>query len=74
MVEVFGKHADIDVVVPWDEPAVAHGTEQGAAVKPVVDAVLGADTVYLFKDGELLHLAGAQLVGLVSFDIVVISH
>lgn len=44
-VEVFQRHADVDIVVPRDEPAVPHCAQAGPAVNEIGDMVLAAELV-----------------------------
>ena len=67
--QVVAAHGNVDVVVPRNEASVAHGSQQGAAIEPVVDVVRAADAVYGFQYLQLLQLAGAQLLRLVGIEV-----
>ena len=60
-VDVGQRHGDVNVVVPGDKAAVAHGPEQGAAVEPVRDVVAPADGVNFAQYVQLFQLAAAQV-------------
>ena len=59
--QVFAAHGDVDVVVPGDEAAMAHSSEQSAAIEPVDNVVSAADAVYFAQDGELFELQFAAM-------------
>lgn len=48
------EHLDVEVVIPGDEAAVAHGADERSAAQPVSDAVAAADVVH---DAEYLQHA-----------------
>ena len=53
---------DVDVVVPRDEPAVAHGSDDAAPVEVPLDVVLAADLVELEEEFEQLGMQELQLL------------
>lgn len=57
---ILAHHLNVQVVVPRNKSAVAHGTEEGATAEPVGDVVLAADAVDLKQDVEHPKLVGAQ--------------
>ncbi len=42
---IVSGHEDIDIIIPGNEPAMPHGSQQGTGVEPVAQAMLLADRV-----------------------------
>lgn len=59
--QVVEPHGNVDVVVPRYEAAVAYGTEYGAAVEPIVNAVPQTNGVDGLEYAELLELHRAAV-------------
>ena len=72
--EILHVHGDVDVVVPWDEATVTHGTQQRAAVEPIADAHLPADLVDVFEDLQLFQLAGPQIGLVILIELLFVVH
>ena len=67
--ECVGGHADVDVVVPRYEAAVADRAEQGAAVEPVGNAVPLAEAGHFGEDVEFGQLEFAQVLPVVGLHV-----
>lgn len=64
-------HGNIDIVIPGNESFVAHRSENGPSVQPVINVVLPANGIDFFEDIQLFQLAFAQLLFLVFFEIFI---
>ena len=62
-VVVPARHADVEVVVPWDEPLVAHGSQQGACNDVIAQSMLAAHLMDAYKDAQDAQLQWPYVVG-----------
>ena len=46
--EVFERHGYVYIIVPRNEPFVAHGSQKAASIQPIFYALTGANTVDLY--------------------------
>ena len=59
-VKVILGHPNVDIVIPGNEPAMAHGTQEGSPVDEVVDAVFPADPIDDGDDFKVNRLQALQ--------------
>ena len=72
--EILHVHGNVDVVVPWDEATMAHGTQQRTAVEPIADAHFLAGLVDVFENLQLLQLAGPQVGLVILIELLFVVH